>query len=375
MKTTAKMIAMIFLLGAGTWLIPQQSQAHVGFSFQVFYDEMSPYGSWVDSPEYGYVWVPDAGTDFQPYSTNGYWVYSRMGWTWVSNYPWGWAPFHYGRWYFDNWYGWVWVPGSEWGPAWVSWRHCDGYYGWAPLAPGFNVSMSFTWNVIPVNYWIFVPQRDFGRHDLDRYYMRRNDADRLYRHSRILDKTGMDRETHERYFVGPAIKDVRKATGRNFTPVEIQAANRPGQSLRDGKMEVYRPKDKETVVANNRRASPEKYTPYKDLSRKSNPAIRENSRVAPEKSAPSPILQKRSDPSFRNEKKFSEKQSNMPSARKQQGDKRVYNRPVPQKEVNSGKPERQMRPVEKEKAMSARGFQQKQNSGNNQKKSGKEEHR
>ena len=36
-------------------------------SYQVFYDELSPYGSWVDYPSYGYVWVPRVTGDFQPY--------------------------------------------------------------------------------------------------------------------------------------------------------------------------------------------------------------------------------------------------------------------------------------------------------------------
>src|ERR1700749_3701227 len=64
---------------------------------QVFYDELSPYGQWIDYPDYGYVWQPNVDADFRPYETNGYWAYSDYGWTWVSNYSWGWATFHYGR--------------------------------------------------------------------------------------------------------------------------------------------------------------------------------------------------------------------------------------------------------------------------------------
>src|SRR5712692_8185849 len=64
-------------------------------SFQLFYDELSPYGSWVQYPNYGYVWFPHADRDFTPYCTNGRWVPTEAGWTWVSGYPWGWATFHY----------------------------------------------------------------------------------------------------------------------------------------------------------------------------------------------------------------------------------------------------------------------------------------
>ena len=67
-------------------------------SYQTFYDELSPHGRWIDNPQHGYVWVPNAGRDFRPYSTNGHWVYTdNYEWMWVSDYSWGWAPFHYGR--------------------------------------------------------------------------------------------------------------------------------------------------------------------------------------------------------------------------------------------------------------------------------------
>jgi hypothetical protein len=97
-------------------------------SYQTFYDNLSPYGQWIDYPNYGYVWSPSVGADFKPYATNGHWVYTDMGWTWASDYNWGWATFHYGRWFYDNSYGWLWVPGYDWAPAWVSWRSSNDYY-------------------------------------------------------------------------------------------------------------------------------------------------------------------------------------------------------------------------------------------------------
>src|ERR1051325_7147885 len=121
----------------------------VSVSFQVFYDELSPYGTWVDYPEYGYVWMPSGMPDFVPYYSSGYWAYTDYGWMWVSNYAWGWAPFHYGRWMYDSFYGWIWVPDSYWGPAWVAWGYCDGYYGWAPLKPGMSITVT---NVYEIPY-------------------------------------------------------------------------------------------------------------------------------------------------------------------------------------------------------------------------------
>jgi hypothetical protein len=263
MKTLTKILTISFLLGAGIWLMPQTARAHGGgITFQFFYDDLRPYGNWVNTPEYGYVWVPDVESGFQPYSTSGYWVYTGYGWTWVSDYPWGWAPFHYGRWYYDNWYGWVWVPGNEWGPGWVTWRQCDGYYGWAPMTPGFNVTVSFNVNFyIPVNYWVFVPFRHFGRPDIGHYYMHRSDNDRLYRRSDYIVNTGTDHNTNTRYYSGPALSDVRKATGRDIRPVEVQPSERPGQNLRGGKMEVYRPKVERSAITEAPRPGSDRVKP------------------------------------------------------------------------------------------------------------------
>src|ERR1019366_1169413 len=145
-KPTMKAVMKVFFLSiifcAGSWVNPQKASAQT-VSVQVFYDQLSPYGTWVDNPQYGYVWVPNVGPGFEPYATNGHWVYTEYGWTWVSDYAWGWAPFHYGRWYSDPTYGAVWVPDNEWAPAWVTWRRSEGYYGWAPMGPGVSITMAY----------------------------------------------------------------------------------------------------------------------------------------------------------------------------------------------------------------------------------------
>src|SRR5690606_5860689 len=87
-----------------------------------FVPALEPYGEWVWVSGLGRVWRPSTayvGSGWQPYSTGGNWVETRVGWTFVSSYPFGWAVFHYGRWWSDPLYGWVWVPGTTWGPAWV----------------------------------------------------------------------------------------------------------------------------------------------------------------------------------------------------------------------------------------------------------------
>ena len=96
---------------------------------------LSPYGRWVNTPEYGRVWQPaSVSADWQPY-TDGRWVYTTAGWSFASSVPWGWATYHYGRWGWGAGLGWYWVPGTVWGPAWVSWRTSGTHVAWAPLAP------------------------------------------------------------------------------------------------------------------------------------------------------------------------------------------------------------------------------------------------
>ncbi|TCN70493.1 DUF6600 domain-containing protein [Acetobacteroides hydrogenigenes] len=118
-----------------TMTVASQPQPYESISQSQFYDDLAPYGRWVQLNHYGLVWQPwDLPYGWRPYS-DGYWVYTDYGWTFESDVPYGWAVYHYGRWAFDSRFGWVWVPGYEWGPAWVAWRYGDGYVGWAPLAP------------------------------------------------------------------------------------------------------------------------------------------------------------------------------------------------------------------------------------------------
>jgi len=112
-----------------------ESRQAVG-SFSTFHRSLSPYGAWLQTPNFGYVWRPAAARnrDWRPYS-RGRWACTNRGWTWMSDEPFGWAVYHYGRWALLRNYGWVWVPGDEWAPAWVTWRESESVVGWAPLPP------------------------------------------------------------------------------------------------------------------------------------------------------------------------------------------------------------------------------------------------
>jgi hypothetical protein len=118
-------------------------------TYNYFYETLSPYGSWMELPGYGWCWQPTCGVVdplWQPYWHRGHWAYTDCGWYWASDYSWGWAPFHYGRWSRHHGHGWLWSPGYVWGPAWVTWRHWDTYCGWAPLPPevGWDVHLGLT---------------------------------------------------------------------------------------------------------------------------------------------------------------------------------------------------------------------------------------
>ncbi len=137
-----------------------------GGSDQPFYDDLTPYGKWVQAAGSGWVWAPyNVEADWRPYQV-GHWVFTDYGWTWASDEPYGWAVYHYGRWDRDSRYGWVWVPGPEWGPAWVAWHEGGGYVGWAPLPSQVRVQVGIglDWGGVNVSLepasWCFVNARN-----------------------------------------------------------------------------------------------------------------------------------------------------------------------------------------------------------------------
>jgi len=270
MRTLLKVFALLFIVILINAVFPKQASAQQSnVSFQVFYDQLSPFGQWVSYPDYGYVWIPDAGPDFEPYSTQGHWLFTDYGWTWMSDYSWGWAPFHYGRWDYDQNFGWFWVPGNEWGPAWVSWRRTEGYYGWEPMAPGISLTVSFG---RPYDrnhdHWIFVRDRDIDRSNINHYYLSRADRDRIVIHSSVVNNTYNDSRRHTTYVTGPSRTDFQKATGRQINPLTVQEYNRPGQNYSNGRLQMYRPE----VIKNSnsgRISVPSRVTNLKEVSKPS----------------------------------------------------------------------------------------------------------
>ncbi len=260
-------VSLMLIIGSGLLTSHKvEASAPMGVNFQVFYNELSPYGDWVMDPNHGYLWIPDAGRNFQPYATNGYWAMTNFGNTWVSNYDWGWAPFHYGRWLWDDFYGWAWVPGYEWGPAWVSWRSGGGYYGWAPLSPGIGLHVSAQF---PRSHWVFVSQRRFRHRNFHRYFVPQYQVVNVFHNTTVINNTYV--YNNQTYVSGPDRRHIERATRRAVPVYQVQNSNQPGRSaLRNNTLAVYKPDVKREVSAQGQARPARAYTTDEFKSRASN---------------------------------------------------------------------------------------------------------
>ena len=235
-------------------------QANVTATY--FYDELSPYGNWVEVEGYGRCWQPSAvvvDRSWTPYVDRGHWVYSDCGWYWASDYSWGWAPFHYGRWFRHNSWGWCWAPDTVWGPSWVSWRYNAGYCGWAPLPPtacyqpgggftyyGRSVGVGFGFG-LGADYFTFVAADRFCDPQPFRHRVPRGQVTQIFHNTTIINPVVEDRG-NPRYHRGIPTKHLAEVTRTEIKPVKIQettsAQARGRGDDRDrnrGTMTVFRP--------------------------------------------------------------------------------------------------------------------------------------
>ena len=226
-----------------------------------FYDDLAPYGTWVELNGLGWCWQPRVvvlNHGWRPYCDSGYWVYTDAGWYWQSSYSWGWAPFHYGRWQMHPRCGWVWMPDRVWGPSWVVWRSEGDHCGWAPLPPhavfqagigwrfnGVSVAVGFDFGLRPDHY-TFVAMRDFNNHDLGHHHLPPTEVTRIYNHTTIINNYTVN---NNKTIVNQGIKvdRVAAATHTQIRPVPIRdvPAGSRGTSLTQASSKsssaVYRP--------------------------------------------------------------------------------------------------------------------------------------
>ena len=241
-----------------------QTVATGTITYQTFYDDLSPYGAWIDYPGYGNVWSPSGIDDFSPYVTNGNWVYSDAGWAWESGYDWGWAPFHYGRWFYDDNYGWLWVPGYVWSPAWVTWGSFGDDFCWAPLLPDVYAGAQFgSWRA-PAFYWNFCDRAHIYDRNLSGFVQRGgahiNDVGRIS----IINNFKMTRHHNQYYSGGPELNEVERYTKDRISTVSIKDVHQKGRSTHVGNtLNVYRPtvQSREPMPSQYRSVEPEKIKP------------------------------------------------------------------------------------------------------------------
>lgn len=215
----------------------------VSISIQTFYNELAPYGEWIYTPEYGYAWRPylDYYEEFQPYATRGNWVNTDLGWTWISEYRWGWATFHYGRWFYDNYFGWMWLPGYEWAPAWVIWGSYNDCWAWAPMGPNMNAGIYYSWHP-PSFWWTFVPFRHFCSSNWHSYiYDRPVQVNNITYINNYYDGND-NRHNTWTWDYGPRVPDVERHTRTKVQKITLVDADKPGAvDAQANQVKVYRP--------------------------------------------------------------------------------------------------------------------------------------
>lgn len=107
-------------------------------------DELTDYGDWQYTDDYGYVWQPNTYAtrgyaDWSPYRYGSWRWVPAFGWSWVNDEPWGWATYHHGRWIMYR-GRWVWAPygyyrsnRSYWYPALVVVQVYNNNICWYPI--------------------------------------------------------------------------------------------------------------------------------------------------------------------------------------------------------------------------------------------------
>jgi hypothetical protein len=209
--------------------VPQPVEQPAEVSVNYFYDNLAPYGTWVDVDGYGRCWRPSVvvyNPGWQPYCDHGHWVYTDCGWYWFSDYSWGWAPFHYGRWFQHSRWGWCWTPDTVWGPSWVTWRYSDDYCGWAPLPPfaayregvgffyrGRNVGIGFDFG-LSVNCFTFVSIGHFCDPHPRRFRVGAMQVTQIYNHTTVINNFNV----RDHRFVNHGI-DPERITTVTHTPI------------------------------------------------------------------------------------------------------------------------------------------------------------
>jgi uncharacterized protein DUF6600 len=222
MMRRAVILVSVLAVVLFTGSISKPASADVSFSF--FYSNLSSYGTWAVSAEYGRVWRPyDYEPGWNPYY-DGHWVYTDYGWTWVSDYAWGAIPYHYGTWALDAYGGWIWIPGYVWAPSWVVFSSGPDYIGWAPVPPRFVVGASIGVNSFSPDRSVVVPARSFLAPHVGAYVVPRSKARVALSQTHIVDNISV--QNHVVVNRGPDPRSIERAVGSSVRAVPISHVKR-----------------------------------------------------------------------------------------------------------------------------------------------------
>lgn len=227
MKKLILMTAIVF--GFLTSIASAKTIYHKGININVFYSSLEPYGEWIEIGYDDFVWRPyKSDYNWRPYA-DGRWEWTRNGWYWVSYEPFGWATYHYGRWYYDDYYGWVWMPDNIWAPAWVEWRYNENYIGWAPLPPYAKFSQrrgiyfSISWHS-GYRYWNFVKYKHFTSYNIHQHCVSNTYVKNVY--IKTKHRTNYFAENDRIVNGGVSRRFVERKIGRKLYTKEIRKTKR-----------------------------------------------------------------------------------------------------------------------------------------------------
>jgi hypothetical protein len=267
MKTTRNILLALSLLGSAAGVASAQPSIsaglHLGPSGRAsvdvgfFYDNLAPYGNWIQRPSYGWVWTPrQVSSSWRPYQ-DGHWVSTDQGWTWISAEPYGWATYHYGRWFDDPEIGWEWVPGTDWAPAWVSFQEGANYVGWAPLPPSFDINVAYNsggygfgggFGLAPDAY-VFVPERFFLSASLGGYIVPRERVVTFFGETR--NYTSFRHDGDRIYNQGVPVEHIQRFVGHDvprYQLADLRGGAR-GARIEGNRVELFRPQVQNVRVA------------------------------------------------------------------------------------------------------------------------------
>lgn len=236
-------------------------------NYSSFYYDLAPYGRWIELSPDVVVWRPRTNMSWAPYSS-GRWIWTNYGWYWDSYEPFGYVVFHYGRWFYDDYYGWVWLPDDQWAPAWVEWRYDNSYIGWSPLPPYafFSNNSGLYWSfnyVIPYNHWHFVNVHHFHHKNINKYFVGDKIKYRTYNNTKI--RTRYETRNNSVFNRGVDPGDLERITNNRFRENTVTLRDRSGSTdpvvRRDNSIEInYRPDLSREIKDRNIESSTRKST-------------------------------------------------------------------------------------------------------------------